>query len=153
MEEFQTLTQQANFAFNTADHLAYVTYNLINDNKLIVVITENIYNALMKIMDAILCYERYYKRINLHPDIFETKFEILKNVAKRYNITREELLLIKDVKELIEHRNKSPIEFARRDKFVICSHDYKLRTLTLIKVKQYIQLTKNLIQKVNFAIR
>lgn len=149
MEEYQTLTQQANYAFNTADHLTYVTYNVVNDIKLIVVITQNLHNALMKTIDAILSYERYYKRISPYPNSFEAKFEILRRVAEKFNITKEELLLIRDIKELIDYRNKSPIEFARKDKFVMCSSTYKLKTLNLNKVKQYVQKTKHLIQKLN----
>ena len=71
MDIFKNLIYEANKAFNTADHLAYVTYPLVNDTKVITLITEHLFNALEKGMDALLYIERLYKRIQQYSDSFE----------------------------------------------------------------------------------
>ena len=53
MERFRQLVKEANKAFETADHLTYMTYQIVKDIKLMIMITENLYNALEKGMDAV----------------------------------------------------------------------------------------------------
>lgn len=150
METFKRLVGEANKSLKTADHLTYVTFPLINDIKLMVTITENLNIALTKGMEAILHYDRLYKRIPAYADNFVAKFDMFKSrSAVRYNFPREDLLLINDVREIIEHRQKSPMEFIRRDKFVICSNNYRMKTITLDKVKEYINRAKGFMAKVN----
>jgi len=144
------LVKEANRAFETADHLAYVTYPVINDNKLTISIAENLFQALTKGMDAILYYDRLYKRIMFLPQEFNSKLELFKqSSAKRYNISRETIQLLKDFSEISSARKESPIEFSRKEKFVICSTNYKLRTLTIQKMKDAINQTKPFISTLN----
>lgn len=150
METFKRLVEEANKSLKTADHLAYITFPLVKDIKLMVTITENLHIALTKGMEAILYYDRLYKRIPPYADNFAAKFEMFRNKsAIRYNFPREDLLLINDVKEIIEHRQKSPMEFIRKDKFVICSNNYRVKTIALDKVKDYIRQAKSFMAKVN----
>ena len=150
MERFLQLVKEANRAFETADHLAYVTFPLVNDNKLIIGIAENLFNALSLGMEAILYYDRIYKRIMHMPQDFQGKLELFKhNSIPRYNISREIVSLLTELSELINARNKSPIEFARQDKFVICSKDYALKSLTIKKVKDGINQSKPFMNKLN----
>ena len=41
---------------------------------------------------------------------------------------------------------KSPVEFTRKDTFVIANGGYKLKTVTIDKIKEYIQHTKEFIK-------
>lgn len=150
MEEIFQLVDKSNKYFKTADHLIYVTYPLIKDIKLLINITENIYQAMLHGMNAILEYDKLFKRISQFPDDFETKVHIFKtSCAKRYNISREYIVMIEDLKRILEHRNKSPMEFIRRDKFVIMNGSFKMKTLNYDKVKEYVNNAKPFIIKVN----
>lgn len=151
MEQFRLLVQDMNRYFKTADHLAYITYPLVKDNKLMIVILENINNALIKGIEAILYYDRLYKRIPPYPENFHSKLDVFKiKCALRYNFDRSFIILIQDIYELVEQHKKSPMEFIRKDKFVICSYDYKkVNTLNIDKLKSYINEAKPFLEKIN----
>ena len=150
MDRFHTLIADANKAMETADHLAYVTYPVVNDVKLLMVVVEHVHRALLNGMHALLHYDALYKRISPVPEDFKSQFLMFKaSTSRRYHIHPDELLLIQDIKELMDKRKASPMEFARKDKFVIASRDYKLRTLTMSKVKNYLTTAKTFIKKVN----
>ena len=71
MQNIAKTIEDANKLFKTADHLTYVTYPLLKDNKLIITIIENLSEATTKAMDAVLYYEKYYKRIMHFPSDFK----------------------------------------------------------------------------------
>ena len=154
MELFQELIIEANKAFKTADHLIYVTYPLVNDIKLIVTIVDNLNKALLCGVEALLQYEYLYKRISFMPKEFSDKIEVFKSYCiPKYNISRESLLLVSDIKNLVEHRKNSPIEFVRSEKFVMCTSDYKMRVLNYDKVKNFTLLTREFINKLNVILK
>jgi len=141
---------EANKALASADHLAYVTYPVVNDTKLLFVILKQLNHALTKSMYALLHYDALFKRIPLFPDDYAVQLDLFKrSTAKRYHITKDEITLLEDIKELVNKHKTSTVEFARKDKFVIASRDYRLRTLTIGKVKNYITNAKTFIHKVN----
>lgn len=149
MESVLKLVERANKSFQTADHLAYVTYPLLKDPKLMMTVVENLYNAMVCGMDAFLQYERLYKRIFNLPDDFSSKMDIFKKVAQRYNINREHIVVIDDLKNVIEYRRKAPVEFVRRERIIMCSDTYKIRSLNMDKVKEYIKRSKPFFEKLN----
>ena len=150
MEKFKALVNEANKSFEVADHLAFVTYPLLNEVKLLIIIAENLFITLDKGMTALLYYDWLYKRIDNVPEGFQRKLDIFRTrTARRYNIPEEHISLIKDIYEIIQHRKKSPIEFAMKDKFVVASNNYKLRTVNLSSIKKQIALAKMFIDKVN----
>ncbi len=152
MEIIQDLLKNANKKYETADHLAYVTYPLIQEPKLIITIADHLYSALNYLIEALIRYERLYKRIPPVQESFESKFDLFKRCLSRYNIDRENTLLIYDLKALLDSRQKSPIEFIKKDKLVICSQNYKIQTITLSKVKEYLSSSKPLFEKINKII-
>ena len=150
MEKLKSLLYDANKLFETADHLAYVTYPLIKDTKLLTTVADNLHNALLKSMEALLHYDRLYKRIPPYGTSFIEMFQIFKSrCAPRYSIPREGIMVLQDLHEFIETRKKSTLEFSRRDKFVIATREYRLSALTLDKLKNYIYQSKRFLAQVN----
>ena len=78
MERYLELFQKANDYFKTADHLAYVTYELVQEPKLLLTILDNLNLALKHKTDSLLEYERLYKRISPIPQNQELKLLNLK---------------------------------------------------------------------------
>tara|TARA_Y100000034_G_C6661163_1_gene289856 strand:- start:120 stop:593 length:474 start_codon:yes stop_codon:yes gene_type:complete len=153
MENFKRMVVKANKLYQTADHLAYVTYPLVKDTKLIITIVENLYASLMMSMDAMLYYDRLYKRINPVPENFYSKFETFKTkTAPRYGIDAEKVLIITNMREIIKKRQESPMEFSRRNKYVIASQDYKLKTISIDATKKYLADSKIFLEKLNRII-
>lgn len=150
-ELFLEQIEEAKKALEVADHLTYVTFPLMGDNKILNMITDNLNIALIKTMDSLLNYDKYYKRIYIIPEDFENKFDVLKNeVAKRYNISNETLLMIKEIKDIHGSKKKTNSLDIKRDFSFI--HVFKSKTPDLKKIKDYINDSKLLIEKVNTII-
>ncbi|MBI2107256.1 hypothetical protein HYT57_04705 [Candidatus Woesearchaeota archaeon] len=153
MEEFISLVKEANKAFETADHLAYVTYPIVNDIKLIALVAENLNTALTKTMEALLYYDKLYKRIQFIPNDFYSKFELFKTrSAKYYNLSHQNIEIILEIKEFIEERKKSQMEFSRKNSFVLYSN-LQVKTMSLDKIKKYITQTKGIIFVLNQVLK
>ena len=147
MEEFQLLREKAKNRLQIADHMLTMTYPLVKDTKLLLVIMENIFLALTYAMSSILYYEKLFKRIPAFTDNFESKLNIFKErCVNKYNIDRVYLTLLQNIKNIMIEHKKSPMEFERKGKFVICSNSYRLRTITINQIKEYITKTKEFVQ-------
>ena len=151
MEPFYKMLKESNTSFSTADHLTYVTYPLIKETKLSITIVENLYLSVNKAMDAIIYYDRLYKRINPVAENFSSRFDVFKTkCARRYNIDEKYIKLIKELRNIVVSHKDSPMEFVRRDKFVICSESYtNIKTIDINKLKEYIILTRSFLEKIN----
>ena len=150
MEEFQVLRDKALQKVKVADHMLFMTYPLVKDPKLLLSIVENIFASLDYGISALLQHERLFKRIPPFHDTFPSRFEIFKNkMVPKYDLSQGHLKLIRDIKGIISEHKKSPIEFARKDKFVICSPSYSLKTIDINLVKKYIFETKVFVDNIN----
>ena len=153
METVLISLKEANRRFVSADHMLFMTYPLVKDTKLLIIIAENLCQACVLALDALLKYEMMFRRLNRVPTNFNEKMDVLKReIAGRYNIQRSNIVNIEDLNKLIEARKNSPIEFCKRDKYVICSDDYKTNFLTLDKLKNYLNESKVFINRVNTII-
>ncbi|MBN2567053.1 hypothetical protein JXB02_03150 [Candidatus Woesearchaeota archaeon] len=147
MERFQVEREKAKKAVKLADHMLTVTYPIVRDPKLLVSILSNIMTALEAAVSAILYYERTFKRIPPFPDEFEAKFDLFKaRCTRRYSINIEYIALIADVRSLLKRHKASPIEFSRKETFVICSDTYSMATMSHDQLKRYIAKTKLFIE-------
>ena len=153
MEKFQELRDIAKKKLHLADHILTQTYPLIQDNKLLLAVVENIFLALTNAMGSILYYERLFKKIPPFHDNFDSKFNMFRSrVVDSYNIDKEHVRFIQDIKDIIVAHKKSPVEFTKKDKFVICSDDYNIKTITLEQMKGYVSKAKSFIQKTDSIV-
>lgn len=149
MEKFFEARHNAKKYIRTADHILTMTYPLVNDPKLLLAVLDDIYLSLTNAMSVLLYLERYQRHIPPFHDNFESKFNMFKlKVLDKYKLNREYLLLIQDVKQIIENHKKSPMEFSRKDAFIICSDNYNMQMISVGKVKDYIAKTKKFIQDI-----
>jgi hypothetical protein len=153
MSEILDLLQEANKRFNSVDHMLYVTYPLVKDNKLLILMVEGLNKSLNLFLEALMNYEYLYKRINNIPEDFSGKMDLLKrSVANRYNIPRNSIVVMEDLNKIVDERRKSPMEIVKREKYVILSDNYNQTHVTIEKLKNYINESKLFINKVNTLI-
>jgi len=147
MEKFQEARDSAKKKIQIADHMLSVTYPLVKDTKLLLAIMENIFLAYSNAMSAILYRERLFKMIPPFQETFESKLSMFReNCLPKYKIDKEHLRLIQDIRStIIEHR-KSPVEFTRKDRFVICSDSYNMKSIGVEEMKAYINKAKVFIE-------
>jgi hypothetical protein len=134
-----------------ADHMAYVTYPLINDKKILIKIFVEVYGALNDLITAILLYDAAVNNLKLSksPKANAQRFF---EIAKTYNITAKEVQDISEIMKTFQDYNKSAMEFVRDDKFVIMSKDLKTHSMDILKIKEDICLIKVVIVKVKDRI-
>jgi len=143
MERFQETHIKAKKSLQTADHMLSVTYPLIKDPKLLVAIAENVSRAAQGIIETMLEYERLYRRVPAYVDNFAVKFEIFRNrVSAKYNFDNDFITIVKEIVDIVNAHKNSPMEFARKEKFVICNKQYATKTISADTLKQYIAKLK-----------
>lgn len=150
MEDISRFVKQAGTAFRIADHLAYVSYPLLKDNKLLLAIVQNLYLAGVNGLDAILHYERMYKRLNTIPFDIESKIIIFQTkIETRINVSGVSKV-IKDLKFILNQHRDTKMEFSRKEKFIICSDDYSMmKTIDIEMLKTYILVMRSFIYVLN----
>lgn len=148
--EIEKLLREAHNSVRVADHMIYTTYPMIKDLRILIKVMENLNFSLEKTIEALLYYERLYKRIKTYPDDFISRLDVLKfKVAEKYGINKESLLLVFDIHNFVEARKKSPMEFARRDKYIVCNDEYKIQSIDYKTTKNFLNQTKIFIAKIN----
>jgi len=150
MEKFQEVREKAKKHIKIADHMISVTFPLVKDNKLLLAVIENIFLAYTNAIGSLLYFERVFKRIPPFQDNFESKFMMFKEMCvQKYKIDRNYIADIQDLKNIILSHKKSPIEFTRKDRFVICSNNYTLETISISNIKKYLDKAKLFIEEIN----
>lgn len=148
MESFQQLREDAKKKIQIADHMLIMTYQVVNDPKLLIAVLENVLQSIHLSIQSVLAYERLFKRIPPYPGTLEGQLMVIKQkLAKKYELTEEDFKLISAIKTLLQNHKSSPIEFIRNNKFVISDDSYNLKTLSMNDMKQHISKTKQLVHK------
>ncbi len=143
MEKFQEAREKARKKLKIADHMITMTYPLVQDTRLLISVMENLFLALTNSMASVLYYERLFKRIPPFHDNFDSKFNMFRaKVVPRYKIDTSNIHMLNEIKDVIIQHKKSPVEFTRKDMFVIASDSFKLKTISVDQIKKYISKTK-----------
>ncbi len=154
MDDFPTCFHAMQRHFTIADHLTFVTYPLVKDVKLLLQIIDSLHKSILALVDAVLAYERSYKRIGPYSDNIDHKLYIFKTYCMpRYNLSNDFLILYEQLGALVDAHKQSPVEFKRDDQYIICSPTYQLRPITLEQVKGYVINAKPFILKVSNIVK
>jgi len=139
MEKFHQLLLESDRLFKTADHLAYVTYPMLKEVKLTITISNNLYAAMTKAMEAVLEYEKYYKKIFSYPEDFNSRLQVFMKSMQRYGISQNFIDIIKDLNKIVNFHRSSPIEIVRDNRYVIFTEAYRdSKTVDIETLKRYI---------------
>ncbi|MFA5141378.1 MAG: hypothetical protein WC471_00205 [Candidatus Woesearchaeota archaeon] len=150
---YQQYLKESSRTFKVADHMLSVTYPLVKDTKLLLVVLENLHFSLTNAVSALVYHERYYKRLPPFQEAFDSQFNMfMMKCAPNYRIENSQIQLVQDIQSLICEHKKSPVEFIKQDKFVICSDDYKINALTMEEIKSYLLKTKIFIDNIQNII-
>ncbi len=149
MDEYQQARDLARKHLKIADHMLTQTFPLVKDTKLLLAVSDNLFEAVKRGMDSVLYYERFLKRIPPFHDSFVAKLSVFQSrCSRRYNFNLDYLMLIKELSEISERHKKSPVEFSRKDKFVICTDSYNIKAITAERLRKYVDTAKLFIDDV-----
>jgi len=129
--------------------MTYVTFPLVNDNRLLLKIFDNIYQSIIGSINAILNYEYLYKRIKIYTDINENLQTFSNKCAKNYSLSNEQIRKINQIITLNKQHKQSAMEFVKQDKVVILSDSLGTEVIDLQKIKEFLLLAKELLMKTN----
>jgi hypothetical protein len=155
MENIILEVEKANKCLKVADHMLNITYPMVKDPKILVNVLDNLNSGIYASISALLFLEEYNRNIPSFQDNFESRFFVFKmNCVDRFKINHKYLPFITDLRAMLEAHKKSPVEFIRKDKYVMCSHDYEITELNkkvlydaLLKAKVFIDEINNIIYK------
>jgi hypothetical protein len=148
-EKFQEDLQKAVKSLQIADHMTYVTFPLVNEQRLLLKIFDEIHKSIINCINAILNYEYLYKRIQLYANNGENIRTFANKCAKTYNLNNGQIKKILEILELNKKHKQSAMEFVKKDRVVILSDSLNTQTLDIHKIKQYLLLSKELLMEVN----
>lgn len=150
MEEFQVLKENAKKKIRIADHMLIMTFPLVKDPKILLAVMENIFSALSDAMSSLVFYERLFKRVPIFQDTFDSKFNLFRDrLVQKHEINKEYVNLIQEIREILTEHKRSPVEFSRGDRFIICSSNYRMKTISCNDLKKYIAKTKMFITDID----
>lgn len=153
MEKHLESLQKAIHNMRISDHMLYVTYPVIKDKRLLLKALDQVSDSIILIINSILQYDYLNKRIELSKDNPRMNFETFRDkCSRRYNILPEEISNINELFYIVENHRKSPMEFTRKDKIIIMNEDLKTNIIDPEKLKKYLNLAKNLINKAKFGM-
>ena len=104
-------------------------------------------------INAILQYDYVFKRIQLSKNPKDNFDTFITKCARRFNITSEEISDIMNFLTIVESHKKSPMEFIRHEKIVIMSENLSTNIIDQEKIKNYLNLTKRILEKARFVIK
>jgi len=137
MDSQADLRDRAKRSLKVAEHMLTQTYPIVNDPKLILAISEDIYTALSSSMSA----------ITLSEGDFHQDFADFKQRSSELGFKEDEIDLIERFHSIITEHKESPVEFARKDKFVICDEKYNFDSLSLDDMKSYLFRARLFVEK------
>jgi len=153
MEEFKNLVLEANRKLRLADHMAYVTYPMLKETKLLLTILDNIDKSLKAALNAYLHYERLYKRISHNPGDLKEKLEIFeRSAARRYDLPNYSRLIL-EIHLILKKHKEASVAFVKKDKLVICNGDYRMKVLEVEDVKNYLSKAKPFISRLSNILK
>ena len=146
MEKFRELREQAKQNIKVADHMITMSYPMFKDPKILVSAIKTLTKASENAISSILEYEKLFKRVPVYHDSFDVKISIFKQkVVPMYGLSKNHERLLKTLVDLSDAHKESAVEFPRKDKFVMCSDTYEMRTITVSDLKALIKDAKALV--------
>lgn len=152
MEKFLEYLKEAEKIIQTADHLIYMTFPLVNDKRLLLKIITETKTAVANCINSVLQYEYLYKRIKLSKSSKTNLKTFIEKCAPRYEITEQETEIILELFDIVEKHKQSPFEFMKDNKIVILSENSTQKVISVEKIKEFLFISKNILRKVEDKI-
>ena len=102
MEPYAELLAKAKKEIELADHLIYVTFKMVSEVKILLAISEHIFSATRSALQALLTYERTFKRLEAYQPNFAVELSIYRNrdIEKRYGFDPKFFRLMQKLMEI-----------------------------------------------------
>ncbi len=76
----------------------------------------------------------------------------MKKYVKKYSMSQISLVVFEKIKELTNLHEQSPLEFARKDNYVMCTQDYELSVITQERLYEFLLVAEQFINSVDRVV-
>ncbi|MFH1063970.1 MAG: hypothetical protein V1729_02735 [Candidatus Woesearchaeota archaeon] len=153
MDSCQEILAKARKDLQVAEQMLIKTYPVVEDPKLILAILQDIYIALIGAMRAFLTFKGIkHDLISGDTDDIDAAFEVFGKNARASGFKDDDIELIAKLHKIIREHKESPVEFARKDKFVICDEHYNCDVISVDDMKKYLFRARLFVDKTEETI-
>lgn len=126
-----------------ADHMAYVTFSILKENRMMMRIVSELSRSVSELIKAFLYYESYFKRVKVYVDSKRNLKTFVEKIAPRY-LENKDLAEMIRILRIEKQHGDAPVEFVRRDKFVILLGD-KYQVIDMKMVREMLNIVRRVI--------
>lgn len=150
-QKFLSSLNNAEKSLRIADHLVSVTYSLFKDEKICLQVISELNIFSIYLINAVLQYEYYFKRIQLFTDS-STNLEIFKTCVRDYSFSDSETKSLYEVMRLAKAHKDSPMVFVKEKNVVIMIDGGRTEIVNIDKIKVFLNNFKTIIKKVKVRL-
>ena len=149
-EEYRDLAKQR---LATAQHIPSDTYPTLQNQLLGLSALEHLFLAMDYAMNAVLFDERIRKSAGEFPKTFSGRYSAFRlRVADALGFDKEPVNTLINLRNILIRHQKSPVEFERAGKFVICTKEYGMTLLSLENTTEYAKTAASFLQDADRAL-
>ncbi|MFA5084690.1 MAG: hypothetical protein WC475_04945 [Candidatus Paceibacterota bacterium] len=149
--ECAQLLDRAEKELRGADHMVYITYPLIKDNRILKSVLDQMHNIAENIVHSVLNYEFRYMRIGpitiTKLDVSGQNWSTFMKCYSRFNMSAEEITKLREMLEIIARHQSSAVEFTRKDRLVFMSNGAHAESVGFDQMKAYMNNLKAILKK------
>ena len=148
---YPELLAKAKKEIEVADHLIYVTYQMVSEAKILLAISGHLVSAAHAALEALLEFERHWKRLDAYHQNFALEISIYrtKGIEKHYGFDPKFFRLLQKLLEIHKFDKTAIMRFKRGDRYILSTGEYKMSVLDLENLKRYKYLTQKFIENVS----
>jgi hypothetical protein len=134
---------EAEEALQRAKILYEVTYKTLNDPKLFLSIINALEEAIVKKIKGFV-----YKQTAIEPKSLNSIVTFFKeNCLIEYRIQPRIILVLEKIRSFQQAKKESPIEFRRKDKYIVCEENYKMKVIDENIIKAWLETVTSFLEQ------
>lgn len=146
MRKFLENIYEAEKIINKLNHMAYVTYPIVKDKKLLLKILVETKIAIARLINSILQYEFLFKRIRIYKDPKENMKTFINKCAPKYNISQNQVNLIIELFDIVDMHKNSTFEFRKDEKLVILNGNSSPKVIVFEDIKEFLGIARQILE-------
>jgi hypothetical protein len=147
MDSVRELQERARRNIEVAEQLLVKTYPAVKDPKLILAVADDVYTALLSSIEAVLV-----QGSDDSGDDFGSRLAAFRKAVGSRGFDTSDFELVESIHRIVSGHRSSPVEFPRRDQFVICDKNYVCDIISVDDMKNYLFRARLFVEKAEKAI-
>ncbi|MFP4119112.1 MAG: hypothetical protein ACLFTH_03595 [Candidatus Woesearchaeota archaeon] len=153
MDVFEYFMKEARRSLDAAEHMRSVSYPLAEDPKIFLGVVSKLHEAHKSILKLVLLSNKDCSSVKECEQLpirdFKKAFDLIQNdTTSAQVLSDKELSALAETYDLVLKHRDSPVEFPRKEQFVMCDDDYGTKQLSGELVRRLSDVTKQMLRSV-----